>query len=95
MGMFGASSPKATRLWGSHKWLLALRRKLKRGAVKTDLRNPVVKNYIDKFGRRKVQGASGLKKTQSYPIEFGRALAAAYKKHMHELPDAYHSWQDL
>ena len=41
----------------------------------------LVDKYEDSSGKRRVVGNSNLKKSQSYPMQFGRAVAALYAKH--------------
>ena len=57
MGMFGAASPKPTRIWGTVRWLPELRRKLFR--FKSFKNQDVVKHYVDRKGKKRVVGGPG------------------------------------
>ncbi len=41
--------------------------------------------HVDDLGRKRTTGASGLKATQAYPREFGRAVARVYDEHRAEV----------
>ena len=41
--------------------------------------------YVDCSGKARVCGGVGLKASQTYPPDFGRALVAVYSNHMAEL----------
>ena len=57
MGMFGAASPKPTRIWGTVRWLPTLRRKLIR--FESNKNQDVVKHYVDKKGKKRVAVGPG------------------------------------
>ena len=76
MGMFGAESPKPTKLYGSMEGQQHLRRILDgRDFEVLD----IARHYIDSKGISRVQGGSDLKQTQAYPIEFGREVARLWE----------------
>jgi len=72
MGSYGSGSPKATYLYSNHHELAALWRPLGRQAPKTV---QTVIESVSATGKRWVTGSADLKGTQSYPPDFGRAVA--------------------
>eukprot|EP00973_Karenia_brevis_P000783 109120-Karenia_brevis.AAC.1 len=72
---YGGTSPKGSNMDSTLEGSMDLWRPLDRSqssSVQT-----VIK-YIDSSGQQRVQGAPELKGTQSYPIEFGRAVASKF-----------------
>jgi hypothetical protein len=51
----------------------------------TRAKRALVKNYVDPSGKTRVTGDPALKKSQAYPLGFGRACASLYKDHEYEL----------
>jgi hypothetical protein len=94
MGAFGASTPKATRLYSNADFAVSLLKwPLKRDAFNNQ--SDVCRDrYIDKSGKRRMHGGKGLKQTQAYPPGFGDAVASSYLgcKHLFGPPSA---WVDL
>ena len=79
LGMYGADSAKATRLWSNIPLLTKrLFRKLDVTKIVLDPTAPVTITYKGKNGRRAVDGGQGLKRSQTYPPEFGKAVAEVF-----------------
>jgi hypothetical protein len=74
MGAFGAPSPKMTFLLGSPSWLHHLVRTIKRSDFKVAELDIVTRAVVN--GKHTFTGCVGLKKTQEYPVGYGRATAA-------------------
>ena len=75
-GMFGGTSPKPTKLWGTPTWLSQLARKLDRNIAWSVT---TANRYTDAGGTRRVTGTSDLKGTQAYPDGYGEAVAALWR----------------
>ena len=79
-GMFGGTSPKPTRLWGTPTWVQSLHRTLDKSksweVVTAD-------HYIDQAGRKRVVGTKSLKSTQAYPPGYGEEVARLWEQDDH------------
>ena len=85
MGAFGHFSVKPTMLLGTVSWLAKLRRSFKKKAGSGASGTSRV--YIDSSGAKRFTGTKQLKRTQEYPIEYGRACASLFcKEHQDQDP---------
>jgi len=76
MGMFGASTPKATRLWSSSRSVYALHRRLDT-SLSCQWDSSDVTSRTASGG---ISGGPGLKDTQSYPEGYGAAVAREFTR---------------
>ena len=77
MGSFGALTPKPTWLLGNSEWMHCFHQKLSK--EQQFMPNDTVM-HLPSNGRksRRVQGGPGLKETQAYPKDYGRAVCEAW-----------------
>lgn len=75
MGDFQAPTQKATWLYSGHRYIEEIDNYKPRQGTRAVASGPMVRHYRDSKGRPRVQGASGLKDSQSYTPAFGRAMA--------------------
>ena len=80
MGAFAAQTVKPTKLYGNRSFILALARSRK--GVHGDS-SSVCHTVLDSTGQKRTSGADGLKQTQAYTDEFGKAVYESF----HALPD--------
>ncbi len=80
MGAFGAPTPKATVLYASDEWALALGRKQPQG-LKSE-------GVVKKIAKGRVQGGPRLKATQEYPDGYGEAVLRAWRQSQTKLQPA-------
>eukprot|EP00969_Alexandrium_andersonii_P026958 1175689-Alexandrium_andersonii.AAC.1 len=73
MGAFGGKTGKPTRLWSNSEMVLSLKRK-STSAMRAAWDSTGVTSRGEDGG---ITGGPGLKGTQAYPIEYGRAVADA------------------
>ena len=74
LGAFGAPTPKLTKLVGMCGWLPKLKRPLA-ASDKERIEEEGIKTAVCHGTKRKVSGSKHLKATQTYPVEFGAAVA--------------------
>ena len=77
MGDFGAATEKACWIYTNKKWMASIINfKLR---VKKKVRTTqVVQVYQDKKGQTKIMGGKDMKKSQVYPMQFGKAMARTF-----------------
>ena len=78
LGMFGASTPKALKLYASDPWVHHLKRRLVR---KNFSKSTTTRRYI-KDGRKRFAGTASLKATQVYTKSFGCQVGFSTKRPM-------------
>ena len=78
LGAFGAPTPKLTKLAGTAPWLPELKRSLQPADKARMCADPVSTVVKSRDGR--VSGSKALKGTQSYPLEFGAAIAVEFAR---------------
>ena len=76
LGAFGAPTPKLTKLIGTCEWLPKLKRPLG-NTERSRIEDADVKTALKNKGGR-VSGSKQLKATQTYPVEFGAAVAVEF-----------------
>ena len=92
MGMYGAPTPKATKLWTSTQaFAVGLRRHLLRNKFKkSNVRTCIYR--VDKNGKKRTYGIKKvLKDTQAYPKRYGEKVAEIFK----EAHFAHPAWKDI
>ena len=92
LGHFMAETPKLIQLYSTRSDIVTI----DRYRFRTWLPNSCgVCTYgeIGKSGQPKVRGSTGLKETQSYPAQFGYAIARLYRSAFHDLQAAAASAQ--
>ena len=82
LGAFGHDTCKPTQLIGNRRWLLKLQRHLTKAQLADLLPDAGVHHLpCDPATLRpRVKGASGLKSSQAYPADFGRAVRDLWKE---------------
>ena len=76
LGAFGAPTPKLTKLIGTCEWLPKLKRPLG-NTERSRIEDANVRTAHANSGGR-VSGSKHLKATQTYPVEFGAAVAVEF-----------------
>ena len=76
LGAFGAASPKLTKLVGTAAWLPSLHRSMQESDWVRIRKEGVSTTVKHEDGR--VSGSKDLKASQTYPLEFGAAVAVAF-----------------
>ena len=95
MGMYGAPTAKATRLWCSHRWIRGMYQKLDKSKIPVYNGQEMVVEFHDVLGLKRATGRKGLKSSQSYPLAFGEAFANKYSKNMGVTPHGCRHWIDI
>eukprot|EP00969_Alexandrium_andersonii_P216122 9546305-Alexandrium_andersonii.AAC.1 len=81
LGMYGGDCPKPIKIMTNNKGACSLTRKLIRNRFKgAHSKHQLYRKRVDRKGKRVVDGQRGLKGTQAYPIEFGRAVGKVLGK---------------
>ena len=80
LGHYMADSAKPLTLLTNAAWLAGeiLERRVRHWFPPS---SDVTRRTVDEYGVRRATGDQGLKATQTYPLAFGRAVAAAYALH--------------
>ena len=83
LGAFGAERPKAIVLSSNRLWMHSLKRDLKgkRYPVPAIEENGIATTQVNHDGTKSITGCINLKKTQTYPQQFGEALFLEWDKH--------------
>ena len=85
LGAYKAKSMKTVRLYSNMPWVRHLRRAVPAGTIFEDAGQVTVK-YTDKRGAQRVKGGPKLKASQSYPVDFGNAVADIFCEHRASMP---------
>jgi hypothetical protein len=83
MGMFGADSMKAVKLWCNRRCILKLPGMAPRRWFPVSV--GITNKRTDKDGKTHIDGAKGLKDTQTYPVLFGAAIGRVYAEEKYKI----------
>ena len=79
LGAYGAPTPKLTKLMGMCEWLPRLKRPMA-AQDKDRIEADGIRTAVCHGTKRKVSGSKHLKATQTYPVEFGAAVACQFSE---------------
>ncbi|CAK9072735.1 Uncharacterized protein SCF082_LOCUS35732 [Durusdinium trenchii] len=85
MGDYGGHSQKPTWLYSGHGEILDELDKFKPLRTPVREKHELVEKYVDGKGKSRIKGSSNLKSSQTYPLQFGRALARLRTRRMKDI----------